>query len=355
MGKKQNRKNKHFHSSRVLGALEYMGNVHIPTTVDLLQYNEQEYIVKEIANLDDIRKYAKSDFVNWYRVTGISDVSSISAICKSFGLPVFDIREILADSGTVKVVSYNEITFVLILGFHLNENREVDNSLIAFILGRDFVVSIMEGELPIFSDIEKAIVENNILLRTKKADFLLYILFNAVNSFNNDCILHSEDNLWEMEDNLISQEESTELLHKLRNQKKSFVYLRRFMSSLREEFDNIKGNANNIISKDNLVYFENLDDKFRTTSNNIGNLEDSAKSLLDLYYSNNAMRMNNIMKRLTLVATIFIPLTFLVGVWGMNFAEMPELDWKYGYLGAWGLFVGIAVIIVLLMKKKKWF
>ena len=164
----------------------------------------------------------------------------------------------------------------------------------------------------------------------------------------------SEDYLLEIEDQLIMQNETIDVLHTLSKERMTPIRIKRFMSSLREEFENLLENTNNIIKPENLIYFENLDDKFRTISSNIYSYEELVKSLIDLYYNNNEMKMNKIMKRLTVVATVFIPLTFLVGVWGMNFDIMPELKWKYGYLMSWGLFIIIAGLVVLLMKKKKW-
>ena len=288
-------------------------------------------------------------------MTGISDVEYISKICRNFGLHGFDIRELLADSRVVKVVLYDEVTFALVSAYYLTEEEEIDDIQIALILGDNFVISFKESPIPIFKEVEKAIQDNNLLLRAKGADFLMYILLNTINSFNNDFVLQSEDNLWEIEDQLIVKKESVDILHTLRNQRKSHMLLKRFMSSLREEYENLLGNTNRKVKEENMIYFENLDDKFRTTVNNIESYEESIKSLLDLYYNNNAMRMNEIMKRLTLVATVFIPLTFLVGVWGMNFVNMPELSWKYGYIIAWGILIIIAMIIVLLMRKKRWF
>lgn len=255
----------------------------------------------------------------------------------------------------VKIALYDDVTFALISAYYLDEEGEAKDILIGFVLGDDFLLSFNESDIPLFDGVEKAILDNILPLRKKSADFLFYILMNEVNSFNNNFIVRSEDRLWLIEDMLVAQQETDDVIHILRGQRKTFIYFKRLISALREEFEDLLENSNRKIKEENLVYFENLDDKFRTISHNIDNYDEAVKFLLDLHYNNNSTRMNEIMKRLSLVATIFIPLTFLVGVWGMNFSNMPELTWKYGYLMAWIVFLVVVLIVIELMKKKKWF
>lgn len=354
MKKRQVKKLVRHNVLKVLDAPEYLGDINIPTSVELIQYNDKECLRKTMKEHEQLNGYLQEGFVNWFKVTGIADGKYISEICKSFGLHSFDVRDLLSDARIVKVVAYDQVTFMLTSGFSLKDD-EMEDIQIGFILGDNFVISFKEYPITLFDEIEKAIFENNITLRQKGADFLLYLLINAVNAFNNEFILNSEDNLLDIEDELMLQEEAVNVIHILRSQRSRHIQLKRFMLTLREEYENLLHNTNGKVKSENMVYFENLDDKFRTTSNNVENYEEFVKSLIDLYYNNNAMKMNDIMKRLTLVATIFIPLTFLVGVWGMNFANMPELRWKYGYLISWFSFIIIAIGIIVLMKKKKWF
>lgn len=330
-------------------------SINIPTSVELFQYNVKECSRKTLLSHTDLRKHIVEDKVNWFQVTGISDVEYVSEICKSFGLHSFDIRDLLTEPHVVKFVLYDDVTFALVSGFHYTSDGELEDEQMAFILGDNFVISLKETEMPIFKDIEKIIVENNLTIRRKGADFLLYALLNAVNTMNNELILRSEEQLFTIEDQLIMQKETVDVLHFLHGKRITHMQLKRFMSSFREEHNNLLDNDNKLVKEENIIYFENLDDKLRTTSNNLDNFQESLLSLLDLYYNNNNLKMNEVMKRLTVVSTIFIPLTFLVGVWGMNFKFMPELEWEYGYIVAWGIFIAVVVIMSLLLRKKRWF
>ncbi len=330
-------------------------NCTLQTSVELVQYDKESIARRVLSPHADLHKEINPDKVNWFKVTGIADVEYVSTVCKSFGLHSFDVRDLLTEPHIVKVVLYDDVTFSLVSGYHYNADGELEDEQMAFILGENFIISFKETDLPVFKDVERLIVDNNLTLRRKGADFLLYALLNTVNTMNNEMILKSEDQLFQVEDQLIMQKETIDVLHFLHSKRITHMQLKRFLSSFREEHNNLLDNSNKLVNEENLVYFENLDDKLRTTSNNLDNFQESLLSLLDLYYNNNNLKMNDVMKRLTVVSTIFIPLTFLVGVWGMNFKVMPELDWEYGYLVAWGIFIAVVVIMSILLRKKKWF
>lgn len=331
------------------------GNTEIFTSVELVQYNVQSWERKQLSLDADLKNYIVDDKVSWFQVTGINNVEYVSRICKSFGLHTFDVRDLLTDPHVVKLVLYDDVTFALVSGYHHNSDGELEDEQMAFILGKNFVVSFKETKMPVFKDVNKLIEENNLIVRRKTADYLFYMLLSTVNSMNNELILKSEEQLFKIEDQLIMQKETVDVLHFLHSQRIAHMQLKRFMSSFREEHNNLLDNDNKLVTEENLVYFENLDDKLRTTTNNLDNFQESLLSLLDLYYSNNNLKMNEVMKRLTVVSTIFIPLTFLVGVWGMNFKFMPELEWEYGYVVAWGIFIAVVVVMSLLLRKKRWF
>ena len=159
-----------------------------------------------------------------------------------------------------------------------------------------------------------------------------------------------------MEDRLI--EDDTDNLNVMRfisQRKKDASLLRRVIAPLREEYINLLHNTNKLIKPENIMYFEDFDDRLRTSSDDLMSLKESISSLSDLYFNNNNLRMNNVIKKLTIVSTIFIPLTFMVGVWGMNFEFMPELKWEHGYLFAWGIMFVIVILAVFYLKRKRWF
>lgn len=346
---------KHPAGSRLLSKPTYLGDDKIPTTVNFIQYAPKQLVIKDIPSQSELKKEIAADKVNWFRVTGLYDAEYINKICRDFGLHSFDVKDLLADQKVVKVVLYDDITFVLMSAFYLKDDDILDDIQIAFIVGKNFIVSFQETDTPIFDEVSKAIEENNMLFRENGTDFLLYILFNSVNMFNTNTVMAMEDTLVDIEDKLINQQNTVDIQHFLRMRRIDYTHMKRFVVSFREEFTNLLHNTNKLIKAENMIYFNDYDDRLRTALDNLDSFHESLISLLDVYYNNNNLKMNEIIKRLTIVSTIFIPLTFMVGVWGMNFKFMPELEWEYGYLFSWLTFVVIVALACYLMKKKKWF
>lgn len=333
----------------------YYGDDHIPTEIELIQYNKDSFQQRKLDTQQKISDVIKKDCVNWIRITGISDVPTISRICKEFGLHGFDIKDLLSATQVTKVMSYDKITFVLMNGFYLKEENRLDDMQIAFILGDGFVISFQETAIPIFGVVGEGIKQNNAQLREKGADYLLYILMSAVITMINSTVERIEDLLEDKIEDLDGQKTNKTIMSYLRFRRLEYTRMKRAILSLREEFPNLLHNMNNLIAKECIVYFNNYDDKLRTTLSNLDGYFEALKSLQEIYYNNSNQQMNAIMSRLTLVSTVFIPLTFLVGVWGMNFDNMPELKWHYGYLFAWFIFVVVIVFTLYLFKKNKWF
>lgn len=358
MGKRTVKKTKHkpSTSNHFLEVPSYLGEQNIPMTVELTQYNADQVEIKSVDLQSSIKDYIDDSKINWFNIVGISDGIKVNKICRDCGLHGFDIRDLLSDQQIVKMVVYDKVTFILLTAFCLGEDENINSTQIAFIVGDNYIISFQDSPKTIFTDVQAAIKQNNLLIRKKTADFLLYILLNVVNSLNINAILNVEDQLTRIEDQLIKQEPYTsQLLHFLHIRRVDYILMKRSIISLREEYRNLQQNDNGLIKGDNVIYFNHFDDRLRTMLGNLETLHESLSSLLDLYYNNNNMKMNEIMKRLTLVSTIFIPLTFMVGVWGMNFKFMPELEWEYGYIAAWIILALVAIFSGYFLKKKRWF
>lgn len=334
----------------------YLGDKNIPMSIELIQYDSMRVEVKNVPLQSSLKDQIDSTKVNWFKITGISDANLVNRICLELGLHSFDVKDLLADQQVVKAVGYDNVSYVLMSAFYEDGNIiDIDDMQVGFILGENFIVSFQEASIPVFDEVKKNIEENNIQIRKRGADYLLYILLNAVNVGNVNTVMNIEDRMADVEDKLIAGNDSINILQLLHACRVDYMHIRRSIVSLREEFSNLLHNTNKLIKEENIVYFNDYDDRMRTTLSDLAAFHESLTSLLDLYYNNNNLKMNQIIKRLTIVSTIFIPLTFMVGVWGMNFRIMPEIDWKYGYLAAWLILIIIAIFSYLWMRKQKWF
>ncbi|WP_165041968.1 magnesium/cobalt transporter CorA [Dysgonomonas sp. ZJ709] len=349
------RRHKQSRESQFLSTPIYQGENDIPTQIELIQYDESEIDVKNIPPDTDIMNEIKLNKINWFKTVGVSDVTRINQICRGCGLHGFDIKDLLSDQDVVKAVVYDKVSFVLMPGFFFNTNGEFESFQIGFILGDNFVISFQESPMPVFDDVKKAFNDNHIPLRRNGADFLLYVLLNSVNSLYMNASIRIEDQLLDAEDQLIAQRNSLDIMNFLRARRMEYIKMKRSIVSFREEYSNLLRNSNKLIKDENIVYINDYDDKLRTVLSDLEACHELLVSLIDLHYSNSNMRMNEIMKRLTIVSTIFIPLTFLAGVWGMNFKFMPEIESPYGYVFAWITFIVVGFLAGYFLKKRNWF
>lgn len=346
---------KHIKNAHLLETLTYLGDVQIPTSIEVIQYNSKQVITKPVPSDDKIKELIKDDCINWFKIEGIANAEIIFNICKSFGIPRFDVKDLLSWRNVTKVITYEHNTFILMSGCFMNESHELDLDHVAFILGDNYVVSLQENAIPIFSDVQEAIKSSKVQIREKGADYLLYILLNCVQSLYNDTVLKLATKIDDMEDKLIENDtKGIDIMRFIRTRKKDYSLLKRAVTSMREEYSNLLHNNNHLIKPENKIYFNDYDDRLRTASDDLDIFHESINSLSNLYFNNNNLKMNNVITKLTVVSTIFIPLTFMVGVWGMNFDYMPELKWKFGYILAWGIMVLIVIIALLFLKRKKW-
>ncbi len=344
-------------NTRLLENLSYQGDIQIPTSIELIQYDQKQFSAKKVATTDKLKDLMSENSTNWFKVTGISDVKAVYNICQSFGIHRFDVKDLLLTSNRItKAITYENNTFILMSGCITGDTHDPQFNQVAFILGDNYIVSFQETIEPIFDDVKEAIETSRVQLREKGADYLLYILLNDVHASYYDTILKLSDKIDEMEDCLIADNTgNTNVMKFIQSQKKEYTLLKRAITSMREEYVNVLHNTNRLIKNENMMYFNDYDDKLRTSLDDLEMYYLSISSLSDLYFNNNNMRMNNVIKKLTIVSTIFIPLTFMVGVWGMNFDYMPELRWAHGYLFAWGIMLLIVILAIFYLKHKKWF
>lgn len=349
------RNRKHVKNTHLLETLSYFGEVLLPTSIELIQYNSKQTSIKPIAPSEKLTDSIKDDSINWFKVTGISDAQVIVNICKSFGIPQFDVKDLLSGRHVTKVITYEHSTFILMSGCFTTKDNELDLDHIAFILGKNYLISFQENDFPIFTDVEEAIKNARVQIRDKGTDYLLYILLNCVQSLYNDTVFKLVTKIDDMEDRLIDNNTNgIDIMRFIRVRKNDYSLLKRAVSAMREEFSNLLHNDNHLIKKENMIYFNDFDDRLRTSADDLDIFQESINSLNNLYFNNNNLKMNNVITKLTVVSTVFIPLTFMVGVWGMNFDYMPELRWKFGYIVAWGSMIVIAITALLFLKKKKW-
>lgn len=299
---------------------------------------------------DRIRK----GYTNWLMLNGIHNTELVREVGETFNLESLVLEDILNTDHRPKFEELeNGVFFTLkMIGFD-KQTILVDSEQVSFVLGEHYMMSFLENHSEVFSPIIERIRQNKGRIRRKSNDYLMYALIDVVVDNYFEVIENIEQNLDDIEDNLASTNDKQTLLA-LQLNKRALQTLRRYVSPLRDQVSSLIRSETDYIEERNIKYFKDLQDHLFHIIETIDNLLEINDSIKEMHMSNLSLRMNQIMQTLTLFTAIFTPLTFLAGVYGMNFDNMPELKWHHGYFILWGVWVAIVLWLLRIFKRRKW-
>jgi magnesium transporter len=237
----------------------------------------------------------------------------------------------------------------------LPSDQELITEQISFVFGSNYLMSFQEREADYFEHLRYRLRDKMGILSERGPDYLLYTMLESILDNYFKTLQQMEDNMEAFDVLSGFHEPSPEILEKIESYKKHLHIIRRTILPIKEFSQVIEREDNPYIEKKHLKYFLEIKDLSLTLLDQCETLTASLESSTNLFFSLQSHRMNQVMKTLTIVATIFIPLTFVAGIYGMNFSHMPELEWKYGYAGVWGLFIIMLLGMLSYFKKKNWF
>lgn len=335
------------------GSLIYTGDViDEPVTMSVIRYNDLEFEQFELKDATEASIEKNNAEVSWININGIHDVDIIKTIGKDFHLHSLLLEDILNIEQRPKVEIYDGNLVVFFKMLYLVDSRLVVEP-ISLILGSNYLISFQEKTGDIFDNVRGRIENSNGRIRKRGSDYLLFALMDAV--VDNYFVVMEEiaEKLEILEDELF-EDTDNRLLYELQQHRKQIVNMRRSIYPLREVVNKLNRTEFGMISEDTERFFRDLYDHTIQIIETIETFKETVSSLKDVFMTGVSNRMNEIMKVLTLIATIFIPVTFIAGVYGMNFENMPELGWEYGYASAWALMIVMGVGMFIYFKRQKW-
>lgn len=340
--------------------LEYTGiHQNTITELQLFVYDENDLTEYNPFDVSQLDKCILSSRNNWLNVHGLNDESVIKAIGQFVEVDNFMLSDIVNTTKRSKLEEYQDVIFFnikSILPVKDSDNIEIEQ--ISFLLKKEILVSFQEKRSDFFTHIRERIRTHSGLVRDKKSDYLLYLLLDAVME-NFYITLENEENRVEALINLTKTNTHLQILEKIEKHRDNFNFLKRSIIPLRDSLFSIKSmkedNVFNVIEDDNFSFFSRLHQKSIELLEQIEYDLLSLESATNFYFSTQNQKLNEVMKTLTVVSVFFMPLTFIVGIYGMNFENMPELHWKYGYFLILGFMFILLLGMVYYFKKKKWY
>ncbi|MCF7866834.1 magnesium/cobalt transporter CorA [Candidatus Woesearchaeota archaeon] len=336
------------------GTLIYTGeHTEEEINIELIQYNEKQIIETKIQK-EQISKKIANNKVNWINITGIHDSEIIEKIGKEFSINPLIQEDILNINQRPKIEQFEKhIYIVMKMPEYKKETHKLSMEQISLILGKNYVISLQEKQGDVFDTIRNRIKQGKGRIRKKKSDYLAYVLMDSIIDSYYSLLEELGEELEDTEIKLI-ENPTIEEQHKLNKDKKNLILLRKAVWPVRELISSLQRQDTKLISKELEPYLKDLYDHSVQAIDTVETYRDMTSSMTDLYMSSISNKMNEVMKVLTIFAAIFIPLTFIAGVYGMNFQYMPELNWKYGYLYVWILFLIIGGGMLIYFKRKNW-
>ena len=338
------------------GTLLYIGE-QIPSEIpeiSVIQYDKDRVQEFEFPNIDECTKYAGTELTTWFNINGLHDIDTIRKLGDLFNIHDLALEDILNIGQRPKCEEYEDFIFIVMKMMKYDPQSSILSSeQISIITREKEIITFFETKSEVFATIIKRIKGNKWRIKRLGTDYLTYALIDTVVDNYFVALENIENDIEELEESILSKPEKDSLdkLHKL---KSHLLFMRKQIAPLREAIKSISAEEYSFFKEYTLLYMRDVYDHITHVLESIDSFRDMLNGLIDAYISNASNHMNQVMKVLTIIATIFIPLTFIAGIYGMNFKFMPELDWKWGYFVVWGIMITLGIIMLILFRKKKW-
>lgn len=323
--------------------------------LSVINYDEVNFQEKAVNSIEEVFSFRREPSITWLNVDGVHQPEIIEQVGKSFGLHPLVAEDIASTGQRPKMEDFDDYIFVVLRMLMFDEKvNETKTEQVSILFGRDFVVSFQErASGDVFDPIRERLRSNKGKIRKMGADYLAYSLIDAI--VDNYFVILEKlgETIEDVEDKLVTNPTS-ETLHKIHDLKREMIFLRKSVWPLREVINKLGRSESELINASTCVYMRDVYDHTVQVMDSVETFRDMLSGMLDIYLSSLSNRMNEVMKVLTVISTIFIPLTFVVGLYGMNFRHMPELEQTWGYPVILILMFAVALLMVVYFRRRKW-
>ena len=323
--------------------------------ITILDYDEAQFQEREVKSIEECFPFKEKPTVTWINVEGLHQVEVLERLGGCYGLHPLVLEDILNTDQRPKMEDYGEYLYIVLkMLYYDDRNGQIEAEQISLILGQNFVLSFQEGkEGDVFGPLRERLRGGKGRIRKMGTDYLAYSLIDAIVDHYFIILERLGERVEFLEEELVT-EPTTKTLKEIHNLKREMIFLRKAVWPLREVISGLERGESSLIQQNTQIYFRDVYDHTIQVIDNIETFRDTVSGMLDIYLSSVSNRLNTVMKVLTIIATIFMPLTFLAGVYGMNFKYMPELEWRWGYPFVWMVMIAIGIVMLIYFRKKKW-
>jgi len=338
------------------GSLIHIGEKHESVSrISVVQYNDRIINECEIKSIAELQRLQQDEYVTWVNIDGLSNTHVIEDIGSQLNIHPLILEDILSTHQRPKLEEYEDYIYFVIKSIDVNDNNHLtlQYEQISFLLLEKFVITFKEKTGDIFKPVRYRLQNRKDRLRQNGSDYLAYVLLDSIV----DEYFVIEDRLDEiidpLEDSLLS-DPGQKTLHTIQCLRRELIVMKRNITPLRELLSAMQHVNTGLIREKTLRYYGDVYDHVLRVIDSLDTYRERIAVIQDVYLSSISNKMNETIKVLTIFAAIFIPLTFIAGIYGMNFEYMPELKWRWAYPALWGIFIAIGIGLFAYFKKKNW-
>ncbi|MDT8392285.1 MAG: magnesium/cobalt transporter CorA [Bacteroidales bacterium] len=337
------------------GQVEFIGQQYLDKPeLQMFTYNKDSYAEDKHFSIDKYRGEMPAGQVSWMNVHGIHDTALVRKVCGIAGIPRFIVQDILDTNQRPKFQDLDDYVFITVKSFLPSSDQNLEIEQISFLLGRQMLISFQEKKGDHFEHVRTRIREGNGLVREKGPDFLLFLLLEGILANYYTTLDQLEATISDSINPLEESRTDPIVIERIESYKRKLQLVRRNLMALRDAMQTIDKGTSPLIKPDQKKYYFDLKDNCLQLIESADVIAMRLDSAENLFFSLQGHRMNQVMTVLTIMAAIFIPLTFLAGIYGMNFEYMPELGWRWGYFFLLGIMLIIGLVFIIYFRRKKW-
>ncbi len=336
------------------GSLIYLGKAkEEPPEITYMDYDAENVREMKVESIEQCADYKDTDTMTWINISGIHDVDLVEKVGKIFEVHPLVLEDILNAAQRPKSEDYDTYHYTVLKMLQLNEEGGARSEQVSIITRKNLVITLQEESGDVFDPVRRRIREAPRRVRMLNADYLTYALIDAVVDSYFVVMENFGETIEELQDEILSAP-TRSTLEEVHHLKRNLIYVRKSIWPLREIISGLTRGESKLFSAETQVYLRDVYDHTIQVIETLENFRDMLSGMIDLYLSTASNRMNEVMKVLTIIATIFIPLTFIAGIYGMNFEFMPELKWRFGYFASLGVMLVIFAGMLIYFRKKDW-
>jgi magnesium transporter len=322
--------------------------------ISLIDYDKENLNAHKLKRIEEAFPFKKTPTVTWLNISGLHEIKILEKLSKSFDIHPLVMEDILNTDQRPKVEVFDDYIFIVLKMLSFNQkNNEIDSEQISIVLGDNYVITFQEKEGDVFSPVRERLENPRSRLRRNNSDYLAYAIMDIIVDHYFVLLEKLGEKIEFLEENVVSNPDQ-QLVQEIQRMKRELIFLRNSIWPVREVISELSREESPLIKEFVIPYLRDLYDHTIQVIDTVETFRDMVSGILDIYLSSVSNKMNEVMKVLTIIATIFIPLTFLAGIYGMNFELMPELKWPWGYPLVWMIMISIFISMLFYFRKKKW-